>query len=312
MELRLINNCGLGFFCDSLRVLEGYMYCKKRGIPFYLNSDKWTFGNWFDYYTSFGDAVAPEGTEQINPWDDKDKSFTVAEYRKEIADHLSFQPRLIAAADDIIKTLGSNPVAIFIRRGDKLLAESVFIHTDFYVELALSKNPSAVFVQTDDFRAFETIHNAITRRNPSVFITTTCPSTKFGSFYDKLDMSRGKGSQYRVSSGFITNTENLQYLSSNREQKPLTEYTKEEMKAHVEEMLVGIIVCQRIPIVLDHMSNAGRFITFSHTMGRAGISAIEDMNIFINGEVPLLPPYNYTEDTYITNPRFHSIHNGYI
>jgi len=312
MEITLINNCGLGFFCDSLRVLEAYMYCKKKGVPFYLNSDKWTFGNWSDYYTSFGDAIAPEGTEQINPWDEMDKSYTVAEYRKEITAHLSFQPRLIAAANDIIKTLGPNPVAIFIRRGDKLLGESLFVNTDFYVELALSKNPSAVFVQTDDFRAFETIHHAITKRNPSIFITTTCPSTKFGSFYNKLDVSKGRGVRYNVPNGVIDNTENLQYLSSNREQKPLTEYTKEEMKAHVEEMLVGIIVCQTVPAVLDHMSNAGRFIAFSHTMGRAGISAIEDMNILINGNVRLIPPYSYTEDKYITNPRFHSIHNGYI
>jgi hypothetical protein len=84
------------------------------------------------------------------------------------------------------------------------------------------------------------------------------------------------------------------------------------MREHVEEMLVGIIVCQGAEyIVLDHMSNVSRFIHFSHPRGKDAILAIEDMDIHIVDNVPLIPKYKYTEDKLIRNPRYHSIYNDY-
>ena len=310
MELKLEKNYGLGFFSDSFRVLGAYMVCKREGKEFYLNSDLWTFGKWPTYFTSFARDV-PEGVKEATSILEEDKSYTVAEYRKEIKEVMSFQPYLIEKAKIILEALGTNAVSIFIRRGDKLLGESIYIDTEYYVILALSKNPSVVFVQTDDFRAFQTIHNSISMKNPSIKVVTSCPHTKYGSFFYPLDMSNGRNIIYKMPDGNIIMNENLQYLSSNIPQKPLTEYTEDEIKEHVEEMLVGLIVCQNTPyVVLDHMSNTSRFIAFSRD--KEGILAIEDLNISIDGKVRLMPPYNYTEDKYIRNPRFHSIYNEYI
>jgi hypothetical protein len=132
-------------------------------------------------------------------------------------------------------------------------------------------------------------------------------------FFTPLDMTKGRSFSYQHNNKRYVYSQNLQYLSTNLPQKPLMDYTNAEMREHVEEMLVGIIICQTADfIVLDHMSNVSRFIHFSHPKGKVAILAIEDMGIQIKEGVCLIKRYDYTEDKLIRNPRHHSIYNDYI
>ena len=305
----------LGFFSDAFRLLENYMICKQQGVKLYLNSAEWTFAHtlgWSDYFTTMTEK--PESPMPEIAIDREDiRLFTVAEYKQAIKELFDFQPHLLEKARNLQKELGLDKyIAVFIRRGDKLLGESLFIHMQFYAQRALEKNPSTIFVQTDDYRAFLEFKYIIHAINNTIRVLTTCPETKFGMFFTPLDIQEARPAFYLHNNITYKFSNNIEYLSTNLPQKPLVDYTNAEMREHVEEMLVGIIVCQGANyIVLDHMSNVSRFIHFSHPRGKDAILAIEDMDIHIVDNVPLIPKYKYTEDKLIRNPRYHSIYNDY-
>lgn len=305
----------LGFFSDAFRLLENYIICKHQGVKLYLNSAEWTFAHtlgWSDYFTTM--AEKPESPVPEIAIDREDiRLFTVAEYKQAIKELFDFQPHLLEKARNLQKELGLDTyIAVFIRRGDKLLGESLFIHMQFYAKSALEKNPSTIFVQTDDYRAFLEFKYIIHAINNTIRVVTTCPETKFGMFFTPLDIEKARPAFYLHNNITYKFSNNIEYLSTNLPQKSLMDYTKDEMREHVEEMLVGIIVCQQANyIVIDHMSNVSRFIHFSHPRGKEAILAIEDMDINIVDNVPLIPKYKYTEDKVIRNPRYHSIYNDY-
>jgi hypothetical protein len=319
MEFNLIRNGHLGFFSDTFRLLHTYMVCKKTDTDLFIESSNWNFGRWHDYFITLKDSSEASGKvlEYMN-WDKpEDRQFTVADYRKAIQEVFIYTPQIYERVDTTLKSLSldlQSTVAIFIRRGDKLLGEAVFIPTEFYVKLALTQNPKHIFVQTDDYRAFLEAEQIINHLAPHVKVHTTCPPTKFGMFYEQLNIRKAVTVSYTVNGEQYINDYNIKYLQSNIPQKPIIDYSYEEMKEHVEEMLVGILICQRARCVaLDHMSNVGRYIVFSHPRGKEAILAIEDLNLTVNGSITrIIPPYQYTEDKYIRNPRFHSIYNEYI
>ena len=241
----------LGFFSDAFRLLESYMVCKQQGVKLYLNSAEWTFAHtlgWSDYFTTMAEKHEGGILTEIAIDGEEIRQFTVAQYKQSIKELFVFQPHLLEKARALQRKLGVDKyVAVFIRRGDKLLGESLFI-----------------------------------------------PS-------------------YQHNNTTYVYSQNLQYLSTNVPQKALMDYTNAEMREHVEEMLVGIIICQSADfIVLDHMSNVSRFIHFSHPRGKEAILAIEDMDIQIAEGVRLIKRYEYSEDKLIRNPRHHSIYNDYI
>lgn len=319
MEFKLIRNGYLGFFSDTFRLLHTFMVCKQKNLDLFIESSNWNFGRWHDYFTTLKDSSEASGRvlEDIN-WDKpEDRQFTVAEYRKAIQEVFVYKPHIYDRVEKTIASLGlalESTAAIFIRRGDKLLGEAVFIPTEFYVKLALTRNPQHIFVQTDDYRAFLEVEHITKVLAPHVKVYTTCPSTKFGMFYENLNLGKAVTTSYNVDGQQFINDQNVQYLKSNIPQKALMEFSYEEMKEHVEEMLVGIFICQRAQwVVLDHMSNVARYIVFSHPRGKEPILSIEDLNLTVNGSTTrVIPPYQYTEDKYIRNPRFHSIYNEYI
>jgi hypothetical protein len=148
--------------------------------------------------------------------------------------------------------------------------------------------------------------------NNAIRVLTTCPETKFGMFFRSLDIEAARPALYLHNNITYKYSHNTEYLSTNIPQKPLEDYTNAEMREHVEEMLVGIIICQRADfIVLDHMSNVSRLIHFSHPRGKEAILAIEDMELKIVDNVLLIPKYECADDKVIRNPRYHSIYNDY-
>ncbi len=218
----------LGFFSDAFRLLESYMVCKQKGVKLYLNSSEWIFGHtlgWSDYFTSM--AEKPEGSPlpEIAIDGEEIRQFTVAQYKQSIKELFVFQSHLLEKARTLQRELGLDRfVAVFIRRGDKLLGESLFIPVQFYAQLALSKNPTTIFVQTDDYRAFLEFKDIIYSINTSIRVITTCPETKFGMFFTALDITNGRSFSYQHNNMTYVYSQNLQYLSTNIPQKPLLDY----------------------------------------------------------------------------------------
>jgi hypothetical protein len=318
MEFKFIRNGWLGFYSDALRMLGNYMICKKEGTPFFVNSKEWTFTyekGWHDYFVTLEESPESMNLEKIQWEDANDRRFTVAEYKQAMKEVFVYQPYVYEMADKVQKELdlGDSYTAIFIRRGDKLLGESVYIPTEAYVFAALSTNPSVVFIQTDDYRVVEEIRSMIKSQSKDVRVVTTCPPNKHGHFVFPVETSEVRTMQYRDQQGntFVEDN-NVKYLNATARQKPLMEFTKEEMKAHVDEMLAGLILCQRSKyLVIDHTSNVGRYLHFTHPGGRSALRIIEDLNIMVSPTVRLLPYISYRDDEYISNPRYHCIHNRY-
>jgi len=313
-----LRNGTLGFFSDTFRLLESYMVCKRDGNELYLNSSDWTFGHtlgWSDYFTTMSEKI-DEPLPEITSDSEHVKQFTAGEYKAAMKELFVYQPYLIEKAEALMKEHNlENFVAVFIRRGDKLLGESLFIPARYYVQLVLDLNPrpETIFVQTDDYRAFLEFKSIIHSISPSIRLITTCPETKYGMFFTPPNLDEGRYMLYQGNGYKIENSHNLQYLSTNIPQRPLIEYTKEEMREHVEEMLIGIIICQKAKyIALDHMSNVSRFIHFSHPRGKEAIRSIESLDIKLTEDIYLIKRYDYEDDKLIRNPRYHSIYNDYI
>ena len=239
--------------------------------------------------------------------------FTVSDYRQGIKELFVFQPYLHELANKVADELqlGDSYVSIFIRRGDKFLGESVYIPTEAYVAIALSRNPSVIFVQTDDYRAVEETRELVKKHDASIRVVSTCPKEKNGFFLSAVENSEVSSHNYIMPDGTeYINRENLDYLNSIPRQKPFMEYTPHEIKEHVEEMLIGLILCQRSKIlVLDNMSNTGRFLFFSRKS--EDVLFIEYLNILIGQGISLLPKIDYPDHKYISNPRYHSLANKY-
>jgi hypothetical protein len=220
----------LGFFSDAFRLLESYIICKHQGVKLYLNSAEWTFAHtlgWSDYFTTMTEK--PESPVPEIAIDREDiRLFTVAEYKQAIKELFDFQPHLLEKARNLQKDLGLDKyIAVFIRRGDKLLGESLFIHMQFYAQRALEKNPSTIFVQTDDYRAFLEFKYIIHAINNTIRVLTTCPETKFGMFFTPLDIEKARPALYLHNDITYKFSNNIEYLSTNLPQKPLVDYTND-------------------------------------------------------------------------------------
>ncbi len=299
-------------------MLMGYMICKKEGDPFTIDSHEWTFTidkGWHDYFTTLEESTTYGTLPHINCDRPDDRQFTVADYKKAIREVFVYQPYLHEMADKVSKDLGlgSDYTAVFVRRGDKMLGESVYIPTESYVELALSTGATTLFVQTDDYRVVDEIRSMIHVQNPNIKVVTTCPPEKHGHFAFGVETSVIRTTQYQDQNGNkFLNNQNVDYLNATRRQKPLMDFTKDEIKANVEEMIVGMIICQRSKkLVIDHTSNVGRYLHFTHPGGRDALCIIEDLNILVSPTIRLLPYVSYKDDEYITNPRYHCVHNRY-
>jgi len=318
MEFKFIRNGLLGFYSDAFRMLTNYMICKKYSIPFYLDSKEWTFAHekgWHDYFTSLQESQSPGNIPEIKYEKSDDKSFTVADYKQAMKEVFVYKPYLHELASKVHTDLGLGDAytAVFIRRGDKLIGESVYIPTEAYVHLILKANLDTVFVQTDDYRCVEELRTLLHKTRPTMRIVSTCPPTKHGHFACPSESVEVRLTEYAGPNGTkVVYRQNVEYLEKTTKQKSLMEFTKEEVKAHVEEMLVGMILCQKSTfLVLDNTSNVGRYLHFTHPGGRQALLHVEDLAIFVLPNVRLLPIVSYKDEEYITNPRYHCVHNGY-
>ena len=267
-----------GFFCQIWKLVSNYLYAKKYNLQFLIDDSKWLFKNklgWRDYFTSLS-LVSEQTTiynpihDQCNIEDARLNQFSLNEYINAIKEIFVFNSNM----DNIYKKkkalLPDMYNSIMIRRGCKMYGESKYISTDNYVKKLIEINNFDIFVQTDDYTAYEEVCKVVKDYGLNINVTTTCPLTQRGAFVFNYQPDIGSP---------ISNLNNEYLLNlKNVNQKSINSYSAEEMKEHVEEMLIGLKLCAESNyLVTDFQSNVTRFLLCIHN-NPAHILSIGDVN----------------------------------
>jgi hypothetical protein len=150
-----------GFFSRFFFMLNHYIYSKKNGFPFLVNTNDWLFkckDGWTDYFEPISNIDYDRGNCFItdNTTSNVIENYKINEYKLAIPNVYVYNEQTKQKILETKQNLGLFDMdygSIFIRRGDKLLSESKLYSTDIYVKLLLEKYPmcKTIFLQTDDY-----------------------------------------------------------------------------------------------------------------------------------------------------------------
>lgn len=280
-----------GFFCQIWKLMSKYILSKKYNTKFYLDDTEWLFrhsNGWKDYFTTL-EIITPSTKIPEPIFFDIDEhytnQFTLNEYRNAFKEIFQFNDTLKEKLQNTIKELNLDEYdAIMIRRGDKMYGESEYISTEKYVEKLLEKNSKTIFVQTDDYKAYEEVCEIV--KDKDIRVLTTCPKNKFGCFVFN----------YAPEVGSTLTKENDNYLkelAKLAKKKSVNQYNSSEMKEHVEEMLIGLEICLKSRyLVTDYQSNVTRYLVVNHQHPNNVINIGKEENL--NFDIPMkCPTYGF-------------------
>jgi hypothetical protein len=255
-----------GFFCQIWKLMSRYIFSKKYNLKLYINDSNWMFNHkngWIDYFEKNFLEIINESTLLEQPvYLDVDErmldQFSLNEYKEAFNEIFILNDSL---KQKVIKTLNDFNLneydSIMIRRGDKMYGESHYISTEMYVQKLLEKDTKKIFVQTDDYNAYLEVCDLVKNKNIEVF--TTCPKDKLGCFV--FNYSPEVGSTLTKE-----NDSYLKNLTKMPKKKSVNIYTSDEMREHVEEMLVGLEICLRSRyLATDYQSNVTRYLVVNHS-----------------------------------------------
>jgi hypothetical protein len=253
-----------GFFCQVWKLVSHYLVAKQYNLEFYIDDIEWMFKNrtgWQDYFTTLTpfykneNMKAPLHTVVDERFLDK---FTLNEYRDAFTEIFNFTDSITQRLKNTMRKLDLDSYdAIMIRRGDKMYGESHYISTGKYVQKLLEKDTKKIFVQTDDYNAYLEVCDLVKDKNIEVF--TTCPKDKLGCFVFNYSPE--------VGSTLTKDNDNyLKNLTTIPKKKSVNMYTSDEMKEHVEEMIVGLEICLKSRyLATDYQSNVTRYLVVNHS-----------------------------------------------
>jgi len=289
-----------GFFCQIWQLVCFYNISKKMNIPIYIDDSEWLFKNnngWLDYFCNSSLKNIKDSPELSNTLyrhiDDKIRhSFNLQEYKNSITEIL--RPNKILD-ERIQKTMikydltKNNFTSIFIRRGDKLYGESKLVITEKYIDTLKNKNINKIFLQTDDYTCYDDFKNNKYIKDNNIQVYTTCPQDKLGAFVFNYQPSIGSKEDKDTDSY-------LKELGKNHIQKSVKEYSLEEMKEHIEEMLCGLFIClEGEYLVTDYQSNTSRFLALMFNTDN-NISVLDEKIPEFNKAV-MCPAHGFIEST---------------
>jgi hypothetical protein len=280
-----------GFFCQIWKLMSRYIFTKKYNLKLYINDSNWMFNHkngWIDYFEKNFLEIINESTLLEQPvYLDVDErmldQFSLNEYKEAFNEIFILNDSL---KQKVIKTLNDFNLneydSIMIRRGDKMYGESYYISTEMYVQKLLEKDTKKIFVQTDDYNAYLEVCDIVKDKNIEVY--TTCPEDKLGCFVFN----------YSPEVGSTLTKENdtyLKNLTKTLKKKSVNMYSSDEMKEHVEEMLVGLEICLRSRyLATDYQSNVTRYLVVNHN----NHINVETDNTDLNYNVPMrCPTYGF-------------------
>lgn len=263
-----------GFFSTFFFSLNHYLYCQKNNVSFQLNTENWLYKSlygWTDYFQPIDfQGKVDDADKQTKKHNEIMGDFFIQEYRDAIRNKVYLYNeetrKIIEEKKRQFQLFPGTYDSIYIRHGDKLIAESQYFKTDRYIELLLNKNPECqrIFLQTDDYNCFLDLQDYVERNQLNIEILTFCnPSDKGVIVYDTpievhLDNCVIRGDE-----------EHKKYFelieNDLKQAKPLDKRNSEEIKEHTMELLVGVdVVLHSKFCVLDKFSNVSRFITIAH------------------------------------------------
>lgn len=263
-----------GFFCQLWKLASNYLYAEKNKLQFLLDDSTWMFKHtlgWRDYFSSLNLVSETQSIQspiyrELEVEDSRLHKFTLKQYNDAFKNIYVFNHSLKERLTTQRATfsLTDRYSSIMIRRGDKMYGESAYIDTLEYVKQLEDKNLPIIFVQTDDYKSYEEVCNITKGWETPVQVFTTCPPHQLGAFVFN----------YAPHSGSKVSDLNNSYLMNltKHTQKSINKYSPEEMREHVEEMLIGMEICiQSTFLVTDFQSNVTRFLYCnSRSVGSVG------------------------------------------
>ena len=278
-----------GFFCQVWKLVSHYLVSKQYNLEFYIDDTEWMFKNrigWHDYFKSLipfykgGTMDGPVHTIIEERFLDQ---FTLEEYRNAFKEIFQFTDVIQEKLQNTMKELSlSNKEydAIMIRRGDKMYGESDYISTDTYVNKLLEKDTKLIFVQTDDYGAYEEVCELVKDKNIKPFGDTSLLEFNYAP---EVGSTRTE-----------ENNEYLKKISTKARAKSVNQYNAYEMREHVEEMLIGLEICLNSRnLVIDYQSNVTRYLVVNHKNNTINIGNEETVSF----DVPMrCPRYGFIKN----------------
>jgi hypothetical protein len=290
-----------GFFSSFFFMVNHYLYAKINKHSFRLNTENWLFkaeNGWTDYFLPID--FDPFSTNKKNEEEIQEihghaqilANYPMILYRTIIPEIYRLNRTTLDALYDARFTFNqfreNSPLrlqqknvltnldygSLFIRRGDKLIEESILISAEHYLLYLLEIYPTVqtIFVQTDDYNVFLELL-AFQEKTPQlqhIQLYTLCkPHLKGGMVITKHYYDYCRSSEYKTEIQKIRIPQNQAYLLEHQENLkafvPLEMQTPAEIREHTTDMLIGIDFLLKSKVcVTDYLSNVTRFIKFAH------------------------------------------------
>lgn len=294
-----ILNKNSGFFSQFFFTLNHYIYCNKNNINFKINSDEWLFkyiNGWTDYFKDIS-LFFNEDIKDINYYGHCQitDNYMIHEYKNIINDVYIYNEDILNKINEFKNKLdlkNNEYDGIFIRRGDKLISESIYINACEYLKILLLKNSNAkkIFLQTDDYNCYLEINQYINNNNLNIELLTLCKENLKGG------MVIFGFNQNSIINNNIKNIENINYVNSNDNLKinySVDKMNNLEIYHHTIDMIVGIdLVLKSNICVTDYSSNVARFIKLAHNNSN-NVFNINDIDNDIDYNKYLCPSYGF-------------------
>ncbi len=288
-----------GFFSNFFFLLNHYIFCKKHNIRYKIKSDNWTYkykDGWIDYfdgenlnYTEFNH------TDRFFSHSDVLENYSIMEYKQHIFDIYKYNESTTKQINDVYKELNLEKHqydSIYIRRGDKMASESVYIPEEKYITLLLKKNPSCkiIYLQTDDYTCYENLKEYIQRNQLDIQLITLCDKHEVGVIFCKGELES-------LNNAVLQNRINKHYISTlidkMNKSKPFQDMNPDEIYKHTIDFFKGIDIVMNSNIcVTDYQSNVSRFIKLAHTNSDHVYDATRDNDI--NDDNKVCPSYTWS------------------
>ena len=279
-----------GFFSSLFFTINQYIYAKLNKQGFQLITDNWLFKykkGWEDYFlpidiktNDFKQMIIEKEQQDIII---KNHAVCLCDYPWKIYRQIIIQDiykynsetqNRINISKNILSWNPKEYATIFIRRGDKLIAEAQFIPAEQYLIYLLELYPECnkVYLQTDDYNVFLELIDFKNKnsRFTHIDIQTFCKEEYRGGMIitkEKYDYCRNENVQENIN--IIPIIQNQEYIRENLESlqkcKPLEMQTPEDIYEHTLDMLIGIdMIFQGRICITDYQSNITRFIKLGH------------------------------------------------
>lgn len=259
-----------GFYSALFFTINHYIYCKKNNRSFKLDTTNWLFkynNGWTDYFIDAD--VIRENNEEPKTYTHNEVlgDHSMYDYRDAIKELYRYTPELSSLIKQTKESLGlvdGDYDSVFIRHGDKLANEAVYIPTWDYVNALLKKNPKChtLFVQTDNYAVFEEVQDIIRERNLDIRVLTICDPTSRGVIVYEKHIEH-------LDNALTDNVHNKEYIATYHSEivksVSVDKMNPSQIREHTLKMLIGVdIVLHSNFCLLDKQSNVSRFITIAH------------------------------------------------